>query len=268
MSHVSSQSSIEVLDRKPSEERKISLQPSLDTIEDQQLQPAKESLENIFVETEMKKSTDSVKHKLLNDVHVNLTESSSSGSVCESVVTTYEHKHPKKVSELLAKPAMKRVDSDSKVPTSLIQYNYEDLTNIDHRVKLHLFQNLLEDNDEKLVWLVKTIIVVDDLSSDGLPIPSLVVMSTKKIYFLKIVGEEKDDVQTWLKKFMLFSIEKIDKIKEFSEKICLSFIFSPKSSTIHLLLRDQLLFEKLKTKIITSSEFSWFILIVQFTFIY
>lgn len=59
---------------------------------------------------------------------------------------------------------------------------------------------------------------------------------------------------------MLFSIEKIDKIKEFSEKICLSFIFSPKSSTVHLLLRDQLLFEKLKTKIITSSEFCYLVL--------
>lgn len=121
-------------------------------------------------------------------------------------------------------------------------------------VKLHLFQNLLEDNDEKLVWLVKTIIIVDDPSSDGLPMFAIVVMTTKKIYFLKIVGEENDDVQSWLKKFIFYALEKIDKIKEFSEKICLSFIFSPKASAIHLLLRDQTLFEKLKTKIITSSK--------------
>lgn len=249
MSHVSSQSSIEVLDRKPSEEKVLL------SAEDESKAAAKESLENLFVESDMKKSEDSLKHKMVLEANVNLTESSSSGSVCESVVTAYEHNskdhtQTRKISNLLATKSSKR----SEAGMNSIQYNYDDLTNIDHRVKLHLFQNLLEDNDEKLVWLVKTLIVVDDPSSDGLPISAIVVMSTKKVYFLKIVGEEKDDVQSWLKKFIFYSIDKIEKIKEFSEKVCLSFIFSPKSSAIHLLLRDRLLFEKLKTKIITSSK--------------
>lgn len=261
LSHVSSQSSIEVLvDRKPSEERKVSLQPSLDTIEDQK----KENLEDIFVESDMKKSADSLKNKPLMEGNVNLTESSSSGSVCESVVTAYEpnsrfpveqDQASKKVSNLLFPKSSKRNEYvEAKAGPNIIQYNYDDLTNIDHRVKLHLFRDVLEENDEKLVWLVKTIIIVDDISSDGLPIPAMVVMTTKKIYFLKISGEENDDVHLWLKKFLIYAIEKIEKIKEFSEKFCLSFIFTSKTTAIHLILRDYLLFEKLKTKLITSSK--------------
>lgn len=260
LSHVSSQSSIEILDRKPSEERKISLQPSLETIEDQK----KENHEDFFVETNMKNSSDSFKNKLLMEANVNLTESSSSGSVCESVVTTYEH-HPrlpleqplKKVSNLLfAKFSRKNEYGDTKISGGPchIQYNYDDLTNIDHRLKLFLFQNVLEENDEKIVWLVKTFIIGDEISSDGLPFQAISCMTTKKIYFLKITGEENDDVHLWLKHFMIFDIDKIENIKEFSQKICLSFIFtSTKKSAIHLILRDQLLFEKLKTKLLTSS---------------
>lgn len=244
ISHVSSQSSIEVLDRKPSEER--------------------ENM-NEIAEIQMKKSMEeALKQKMTGIVNVNLTESSSSGSVCESVVTAYEQSHKTiddqvfaKVSNFLFPKSTKPSQNDGpKLPESNpIQYNYEDLANVDHRVKLYLFQNVFEENDEKLSWLVKSILIDDSTYADGIPIHALTVMSTKKVYFLKIAGDENDDIQSWLKKLSSISVDRIDSVVECPSRIGLSFIFKTNSSKIHLLLRDHLLFERLKARIITSSKY-------------
>lgn len=242
ISHVSSQSSIEVLDRKPSEER--------------------ENLDEMS-ESQMKKSMEeALKQKMSGIGNVNLTESSSSGSVCESVVTAYEQPTRAIDDQVFAKvsnflfPKTKSGQSDApKIPMlNPIQYNYEDLANVDHRVKLFLFQNVLEENDEKLSWLVKSILIDDSNYSDGIPLSALTVMTTKKIYFLKIAAEESDDIQSWLKKLTSFAVDRIESIVECPAKIGFSFAFKTNSSKIHLLLRDHLLYEKLKTKIITSSK--------------
>lgn len=268
-SHVSqaSQSSIEVLDRKPSEERRISQAPSLDTIEDDALKSEIHEETLVAVEDAMKKSAELKPKVLMSIGNINLTESSSSGSVCESVVTAYEQNGSKKdkvmetsldgifksSSILLSKtPKPKRdVEPSTFQP---IQYNFDDLTIVDHRVKLHLFQNVLEENDEKLIWLVKCLVIEDEANNaSGLPGLSLVVMSTKKVYVCKVVADENEDISSWLKKSMTCSIDRIAAIRAIPSKVGFSLIL--KSSTnVHLLLQDQNVTDSLRTHIGTSSQ--------------
>lgn len=258
-----SQSSIEVLDssRKPSEERRISIVPSLDTIED-------DGPKNVLDET-LKKPEELKPKVVLSIGSVNLTESSSSGSVCESVVTAYEHSGSKKSgmetsldniyktsSMLLSKTPKPKSESESEQAANnhkAIQYNNDDLSIIDHRVKLFLYQNVLEDNEEKLMWLVKTLVIEDDASSSGVPFMALIVMSQKKVYILRIVGDESEEISKWLKKVSMNSIDRIESIQEITSK--LGFTFTLKSSArIHLLLQDHNLTDRLRIHISTSSK--------------
>lgn len=266
-----SQSSIEVIEgsfnsRKPSEERRISIVPTLDTIED--LQKNEETVldETLTASALMKKSDDDVKPKVVLSIgNVNLTESSSSGSVCESVVTAYEHtQHKKEKAEsgfdgifksssiLLSKTPKPKSELETR-QIHPIQYNYDDLSVVDHRVKLFLFQNILEENEEKLIWIVRTLVIEDDATSSGVPFFSLVAMSTKKIYVLKITGEESEDIGSWLKKSLMFTIDRIETIREISSKAGFTFILKSKSA-FHLLVQDQNVTDRLRIHITTSSE--------------
>lgn len=276
-----SQSSIEVIDstfnsRKPSEERRISIVPTLDTIEDDGQRNEEAVLDETLTSSAlMKKSDDEVKAKVVLSIgNVNLTESSSSGSVCESVVTAYEHKKEKvesgfdgifKSSSILLSKTPKPKRESETVQSHPIQYNYDDLSVVDHRVKLFLFQNILEENDEKLMWIVKTLVIEDDPTSTGVPFFSLVVMSTKKIYVLKTVGEEGEEIASWLKKSQMFTIDRIEKISEIASKA--GFTFSLKSkSAVHLLLPDQNVTDRLRIHITTSSELHLTLNLRQFLF--
>lgn len=274
-----SQSSIEVLDsnyasKRQSEERRISIAPSLDTIEDDA--PKNETLdETLTASAIMKKSAELMKQKVVMTIgNVNLTESSSSGSVCESVVTAYDNGRKKektsseeKLTEsgsgldgifktssiLLSKTPKPRKESEM-VQFNPIQYNYDDLSIVDHRVKLHLFQNVLEENDEKLMWLVKCLAIEDEPNSSGVPFCALAVMSTKKVYVLKIVGSESEDISSWLKKSLICTIDKIDAIREISSKVGFTIITKSKVN-VHLLLQDHNVTDRLRVHITTSSEF-------------
>ena len=274
-----SQSSIEVIDssytsKRQSEERRISIAPSLDTIEDDATK--NETLdETLTTSAIMKKSAELMKQKVIMTIgNINLTESSSSGSVCESVVTAYDNgrKKEKTSSEekltdsgsgldgifktssiLLSKTPKPRKESEV-VQFIPIHYNYDDLSIVDHRVKLHLFQNVLEENDEKLIWLVKCLVIEDEVNSSGNPFSALVVMSTKKIYVLKIIGDESEDISSWLKKSLVCTIDKIEAIREISSKIGFTFITKSKIS-IHLLLQDHNVTDRLRIHITTSSKF-------------
>lgn len=276
-----SQSSIEVIDsnhasKRQSEERRISIAPSLDTIEDD---TAKNDTldETLTTSVVLKKSADLIKEKVVMTIgNVNLTESSSSGSVCESVVTAYDNGRKKEKSSseekltesgsgldgifktssiLLSKTPKPRKESEM-VEYLPIQYNYDDLSIVDHRVKLHLFQNVLEENDEKLMWLVKCLVMEDEVaSSSGLPFCSLFVMSTKKVNVLKIVGDESDDISSWLKKSFICNINKLEMIREISSKLGFTFTIAKPKINIHILLQDQNLADRLRVHMTTSSKF-------------
>lgn len=265
-----SQSSIEVIDsnfnsRKPSEERRISIVPTLETIEDDGQKNYETILNETLTDSALMKKSEELKPRVVLSIgNVNLTESSSSGSVCESVVTAYEPNGRNKEktdfdgifkssSILLSKTPKLKTDSEV-AQLHPIQFNYDDLSVVDHRVKLFLFQNILEENDEKLMWIIRTLVIEDDATSSGVPFFSVVVMSTKKIYVLKITGEENEDIASWLKKSFMSTIDRIESIREIPSKAGFTFFLKSKSS-VHLLLQDQNVTDRLRTHITTSSEF-------------
>jgi hypothetical protein len=279
VSHTS-QSSIEVLDnnhssRKPSEERRISVAPSLETIEDGGAKADENVLDETLTSSALIKKWDeySKPKAVVNIGNVNLTESSSSGSACESVVTAYEHngkKKEKKSAEdkpaetmldgifkssqnLLKKTPKPKTDVELTYSFNPIQYNFDDLSIVDHRLKLYLFQKVLEENDEKLMWLVKSLVIEDDATSSGVPSFSLIIMSTKKFYVMKVVGEESEDIGNWLKKSVASSIESIEAVRAIPGKIGYSFVLKSKTN-VHALLQDQNVADRLRVHMTTSSN--------------
>lgn len=273
VSHTS-QSSIEVIDQlsRKSEERRISTAPSLDTIDDDPGKSEGTVLEKTIKETvEEKQLSEVEKPKVILSIgNVNLTESSSSGSVCESVCTAYEQNGSKKKSVkeesksplegifktsslLLSRTISKKEPETINHPSKPIQYNFDNLSVVDHRLKLFIFQNVLEDNDEKFMWLVKCVVIEDDTSSNFMPTTALVVMSTKKIYLLKIVGKETENVESWLRKSMTYSVDQIVMIRNIIFDTGLSFIMKA-NFNFHILLRDSKLLSILQKHITTSSK--------------
>jgi hypothetical protein len=271
VSHTS-QSSIEIIQpfgaRKPSEERRVSTAPSFQAITDNNV-PEIEEFHQAVPEKEIEVECEKPR-VVLSIGNVNLTESSSSGSVCESVCTAYEQNGAKKKPEetksalegifktsslLLSRTILKKEEPEPS--TNLLcmplQFNYDDLSKVDHRLKLFIFQNILEDNDEKFIWIVKCVTIEEDASCT--PNLSLVAMSTKKIYVLRIVGEETEDIAMWIKKSSSVSnyIDHVEKIRAIPYEFGFSFIMKS-SFNFHILLRDSNLFYVLEKHITTSSE--------------
>ncbi|XP_014213511.1 serine/threonine-protein kinase 11-interacting protein [Copidosoma floridanum] len=230
-----SQSSIEVLDdgsksitprrKRSSEERKVAIAPALVTIPDTNL------------------------------VMAGLTESSSSGSLTDSVCTAYEKTAANKLSdksemfnsrggtdsdaetikpetlaelessfapmtnlttmlgELLqsmkigtVKDATSKSEESSEFISSSIQYSYTDFSNVDHRIKLHIILNVFEHENEDLVLLLRADILTR-ISMNTFP--GCLVMSTAKVYILKITGPEGEDPQRWLHKEASWTIDRL-----------------------------------------------------------
>lgn len=280
MSHAS-QSSIEVLlrdsnygSRKPSEERRFAQIPPLATIQDATPKNEEHILDDTLTSSVMKKSDELVKPKVILSIgNVNLTESSSSGSICESVVTAYDSRKNEKASSEEKSPEtklegifkssqnlLKKTPKVKKESTSYgftpIQYNYDDLSIVDHRLKLYLFQKVLEENEEKLMWLVKSLVIEDDSSSSGIPVYALLIMSTKKFYVLKILAEESEDIGSWLKKSTACAIDSIEAIRDIFGNTGFSFVLGTKTN-VHVLLNNQNVTDCLRKHIMTSSKYSY-----------
>uniref|UniRef100_A0A182VSY4 LKB1 serine/threonine kinase interacting protein 1 N-terminal domain-containing protein n=1 Tax=Anopheles minimus TaxID=112268 RepID=A0A182VSY4_9DIPT len=240
--------------------------------------------------------------------NVNLTESSSSGSVTDSVCTAYESsqgissdgsalKHTAKESALAeqAHPQDQQTEdrkelnesvpppnsggaskADSSVLTSVlgglfqstnmlmaknpkgksddnllkkiyepIRYSYNDFANVDHRLKLYLYQNLFEDAQESLKWLVSCVIF-DDNRVEEWPsgFDGLFIMSTTKFYIMKKVAAENDDPSTWLKKHLSGTIDRVGIAQSLPWKIGIKFIISAIGG-VHVVLQDILRTDKL-----------------------
>ncbi|XP_043786381.1 serine/threonine-protein kinase 11-interacting protein isoform X2 [Apis laboriosa] len=218
-----SQSSIEVLDdasrthltphrKRSSEERRTAIVPSLLTIPD------------------------------VAPIITGLTESSSSGSLTDSICTAYENKIMKQVNAdekslnsnnkeikftpvtnltsmlggLLQsikignnKPLMLKEET-SHLMSSNIQYSYTDFNSIDHRIKLHIILNIFEHENEELILLLRAEILMQNTKET---FPGCLVLSTFKVYVLKIVGIEGENPQRWLHKEISWTI---DRLKRFS----------------------------------------------------
>ncbi|KAL7305323.1 hypothetical protein TKK_0002453 [Trichogramma kaykai] len=224
-----SQSSIEILDdgsksttphrKKSLEERRIAVAPSLLTIPDSSI------------------------------IMAGLTESSSSGSLTDSVCTAYENITSKlmdknemsnskstlksegdadntltpvtnlssMLGELLqsmkigtTKDIMSRSEETSEFMGNNIQYSYTNFSDIDHRIKLHIILNVFEHENEDIAFLLRADILTH---SSNESFPGCLVMSTAKVYILRITGKEGEDPQRWLQKESSWTI---DRLRSFS----------------------------------------------------
>nr|CAD7267459.1 unnamed protein product [Timema shepardi] len=91
--------------------------------------------------------------------------------------------------------------SDSLRPASPsaqdIYYSYKDFAAVDHRIKLHLYLHIFEDDQEELILLLRAQIVSQNIKT---PFFGCIVMSTTKIYILRVTGKEGEEPEKWLKK--------------------------------------------------------------------
>ncbi|XP_049531914.1 serine/threonine-protein kinase 11-interacting protein isoform X2 [Anopheles darlingi] len=147
---------------------------------------------------------------------------------------------------LMAKtPKGKGEESSVKIFYEPIRYNYNDYSNVDHRLKLYLYQSLFEDTNESLKWLVSCI-VFDDNRADEWPsgFDGLFIMSTTKFYVMKKVAAENDDPTSWLKKYVAGTIDRVGIAQPLPWKIGIKFIVSAIGG-VHVVLQDILRTDKL-----------------------
>ncbi|KAJ6649830.1 Serine/threonine-protein kinase 11-interacting protein [Pseudolycoriella hygida] len=213
------------------------------------------------------------KKTILSAVH--LTESSSSGSVTDSsICTAYEHAeqsqsettNAEKSSNKTASPANEKLQRNESVISSMFgglfqstnflmsktskdtvetacdkfKFSYEDFSNVDHRFKLFLYQNIFEDDGEHLKWLVKGKIFNDNniQSNDTTSIISgIFVLSTTKFYVLQIVGNESADIFKWIKRRTSGTVDRIEAVRVLPWKIGVTLSIKG-IGTMHLLLQD------------------------------
>lgn len=117
------------------------------------------------------------------------------------------------------------------------RFSYTNFDNVDHRLKLFLYQDIFDDGNEQLKWLVKGLIFNDSMSADGQLQPAIFVMSTTKWYILHIVDEESDDIGKWLKRQLVGTIDRVEMVRVLPWKIGVSFTLKFVGK-IHLLLQD------------------------------
>ncbi|XP_011874487.1 PREDICTED: serine/threonine-protein kinase 11-interacting protein isoform X2 [Vollenhovia emeryi] len=213
-----SQSSIEVLDetlkanvtpsrKRSTEEKRAAIAPSLITIPD------------------------------ATPVMTGLTESSSSGSLTDSICTAYENKMVKSTSidikshssegekEIAFAPMtsltsmlgglLQSIKIGSKTLKgeeasnffgSNVQYSYTDFSSVDHRIKLHIILNVFEHENEELVLLLKADILMHSMQET---FSGCLVLSTSKVYVLRIDGPEGEDPQRWLHKEVSWTTDRL-----------------------------------------------------------
>ncbi|XP_043250527.1 serine/threonine-protein kinase 11-interacting protein isoform X2 [Colletes gigas] len=169
-----------------------------------------------------------------------LTESSSSGSLTDSICTAYENKIIRqinadekslnssndkeiKVSSVtnltsILGGLLQSIKIGSNKPLTLneeeaphfcgsnISYSYTDFSSIDHRIKLHIVLNIFEHENEELIFLLRADILMHNTKE---AFPGCLVLSTLTVYVLKIDGLEGEDPQRWLHKEISWTIDRL-----------------------------------------------------------
>ncbi|XP_059618813.1 serine/threonine-protein kinase 11-interacting protein isoform X3 [Phlebotomus argentipes] len=252
-----SQSSIEVLDsknssRKHSEERKISHVPSLETITDHS--SVKEA--SVLAEEKIRPNL-AEKKDLIRQTFLNLTESSSSGSITDSICTAYEHSQEAEEHKHLS-PVEVISEEDNRTQSSFFgflsafattnkvdgivipiadpfKFTFDDFGNVDHRIQVYLYQHIFMENSEKLLWVVRCRFCDEKISTEWFD--GIVVMSTVRFYTFIITGEENDDPSKWLRRLALVPVEEMKSIKCLPWSVGVTFSTRHMAS-VHILLRD------------------------------
>ncbi|XP_025410388.1 serine/threonine-protein kinase 11-interacting protein isoform X2 [Sipha flava] len=151
--------------------------------------PSENSVEILeVISTKEKKSE---KTQLTIDVRTALTESSSSGSMTDSVCTAYESRKKRNDSSSLKETG---INIDSRIPSVTdipIQFSYNDFTSIDQRLKFYIRQKYFRENEEfKLVFRCNCIMTSPDNRLDG-----CVIISNRSLYVFKFIGQPDELLQ-------------------------------------------------------------------------
>ncbi|XP_060865982.1 uncharacterized protein LOC132941813 isoform X4 [Metopolophium dirhodum] len=150
--------------------------------------PSEKSVEilEVISSTENK----SEKSQLTIDVRTALTESSSSGSMTDSVCTAYESRKQHNNSS----STIKGSNIDSRIPSVVdmpIKFSYDDFVSIDLRLKSYVQHKFFGDKEEfVLVFRCNCIMTSPDHRLDG-----CVIISNKSLYVFKFVGQPDELLQ-------------------------------------------------------------------------
>lgn len=198
----------------------------------------------------------------LRNLFLNLTESSSSGSITDSVCTAYEQ--TVEVEE--HKPVMQDIEtvvSADKKPGNLFDgilktfsnkmdgikiksvdpFNFSTTTfhQMDHRLQIYVYQNVFLESNEKFICVIRCRFFDDFMKLTRSAEDSIIVMSNKKIYVFLVVGEEHDDPQQWLRLITRVDLAELTTVGVLPFDIGLRFSFFSKSTIgdWNLITKDQ-----------------------------
>ncbi|KAL5240878.1 hypothetical protein ACI65C_008288 [Semiaphis heraclei] len=150
--------------------------------------PSEKSVE--ILEVISSTDTKSEKPQLTIDVQTALTESSSSGSMTDSVCTAYESRKQRNNSS----STMKRSNNDSRIPSVVdvpIKFSYDDFVSIDLRLKSYVQHKYFGSEEEfVLVFRCNCIMTSPDHRLDG-----CVIISNKSLYIFKFIGQPDELLQ-------------------------------------------------------------------------
>lgn len=124
-------------------------------------------------------------------------------------------------------------------PCDKFKFSFTEFDSTDHRLKLYLYQNIFEDANEHLKWLVKGCLFSDAVNNDpdAKLQPAIFVMSTTKWYVLNIIDRESDDVTKWLKREAFGTINRVETIRVLPWKVGITFSIKH-YGCIHFFLQD------------------------------
>lgn len=78
-----------------------------------------------------------------------------------------------------------RADNANGTSCDPFRFSYTNFDEVDHRLKLYLYQFVFEDDNEQLKWIVKSHMYAEKWEGIG-----IFVMSTTKFYVLKVTAAE------------------------------------------------------------------------------
>ncbi|KAH8281398.1 hypothetical protein KR054_000301 [Drosophila jambulina] len=237
-----SQSSIEVLDPNcvQSASRKTSMEPQPDAMVQSQ-----SFIEREFAQLRAEQAPPAAPAVPPAVAHIQLTESSSSGSVTDSICTSYEQQSKDKSlggsnaealpesssngslsglksvfqsTNLLMSSAKKLIDSAE--ATQAYKFNYKNFNEIDHRLKLYFYQSKFKEQGEHFAWLAKGCIYNELTQAMG---QGIVVVSTSKLYLMDAFAPPQDDVSKWLRQVVSVPLDRLMAIEVLPWKMGLSF---------------------------------------------
>lgn len=152
--------------------------------------PSEKSVEILEVISKSNIETKSEKPQLTIDVRTALTESSSSGSMTDSVCTAYESRKQYNSSS----STIKGSNIDSRIPSVAdipIKFSYDDFVLIDPRLKSYVQHKFFRDKEEfVLVFRCNCIMTSPDHRLDG-----CVIISNKSLYVFKFIGQPDELLQ-------------------------------------------------------------------------